>query len=181
MKWMSLLLLSRSVVSDSLWPHGLQDSWLPCPSPFRRACSNSHPLNQWCHLTLSYFADPFFSCLQSFPAFLMSWLFASGGQNIGSSAWASVLPMNIQDWFPLGLTILILQSNGLLSLLQYHSSKTSSLQCSAFFMVQLSHPYMTTRKTIALTRWIFASKVMSLLFNKLCRLVIAFLPRSKCV
>ena len=93
-----------------------------------------------------------------------------------------VLPMNIQGWFPLGLTGLIsLQSNGLSkSLLQHHSSKASIFRCSAFFMVQLSHPYMTTRKTITLTIWTFVGKVMSLLFNMLSRLVITFLPRSKC-
>ena len=89
--------------------------------------------------------------------------------------------MNIQGWIPLGLTGLIsLQSKGLLkSLAQHHSSKASILRCSAFFMVQLSHPYITTGKTTALTRWTFASKGMSLLFNMLSRFVIAFLPRSK--
>ena len=101
----------------------------------------------------------------------------SGGQSIGVSPSASVLPMNLQDWFPLGLTGFIsLQSK---SLLQHHSSKASILRHSAFFIVQLSHPYMTTGKTIALTRRTFVDKVMSLLFNKLSRLVIAFLPRSK--
>ena len=114
----------------------------------------------------------FSSYLQSFPAsgsFLMSWLFASDGQSIGASAWASVLSMNIQDWFPLRLTGLIsLESKGLLkSLLQHHSSKASILWHSAFFTVQLSHPYMTTGKTIALTRRTFVGKVMSLLFNML--------------
>ena len=110
----------------------------------------------------------------------MSHFFASGGQSIGVSASASVLPMNIQDWFPLGLTDLIsLQSKGLSkSLLYHHSSKVSILWRSAFFIVQLSHPHMTTRKTIALTRRTFVGKVMSLLFN-MSRLVIAFLPRSK--
>ena len=128
---------------------------------------------------------PFSSCLQSFPtsrSFLMSQLFASGGQCIGTTASASVLPMNIQVWFPLGLTGLIsLQSKGLSSLLQYHSSKASILWCSAFFMIQFLHPFMTTGKTIALTRWTFAGKVMFLLFNMLSRLVIAFLPRKKCL
>ena len=98
----------------------------------------------------------------------------------GASVSTSVLPINIQDWFPLGLIGLIsLQSKGFASLLQHHSSKASVLQCSTFFMVQLSHPYMTTGKTIALTRWTFVSKVMSLLFNMLSRLVIYFLSRSK--
>ena len=111
----------------------------------------------------------------------MSQLFASGGQRIGVSASASVLPMKYSglisfrmDW----LNLLAVQGT-LKSLLQYHSSKASILQCSAFFMVQLSHPYMTTEKTIALTRWTFVGKVMSLLFNMLSRLDITFLPRSK--
>ena len=112
-------------------------------------------------------------------SFQMSHFFTSGGQNIGVSDSASVLPKNIQDWFPLGWTGWIsLQSKGLLSLLQHHSLKTSILWHSAFFF-QLSHPYMTTGKTIALTRWTFVGKVMPLLFNKLSRLVITFLPRSK--
>ena len=110
----------------------------------------------------------------------MSQFFASGGQSIGASASASVLPMNIQDWSPLGWTDLIsLQSKGLSSLLQHHSSKASILQCSAFFTVQLSHPCMTTGKTIALTRRTFVGKVTSLLLNLLSRLFITYLPRSK--
>ena len=111
----------------------------------------------------------------------MSQLFASGGQSIGASA--SVLPMNIQDLFPLGMSGLnSLLSKGLSkSLLQQHSSKASVLQCSAFFMLQLSHQYMTTRKAIALTIQTFVCKVMSLLFNTLSRFVIAFLLRSKLV
>ena len=108
----------------------------------------------------------------------MSQLFASDGQSIGVSASASVLPMNTQDWSPLGWTgWIFLQSKGLSSLLQHHWSKASILWCSAFFIVQLSHPYMTTGKTITLTRWTFVDKVM--FFNMLCRLVITFLPRSK--
>ena len=105
-----LLLFSRSVMSDSLWPHGLQHNSLPCFSPSPRACSNSFPSSLWCHPTISSFVVPFSSCLQSLPAsgsFPMSQLFASGGQSIGVSASASVLPMNIQDWFPLGFTGLI--------------------------------------------------------------------------
>ena len=110
----------------------------------------------------------------------MNQLYASDGQNIAVSASASILAMNIQDWFPLGLTGLIsLQSKGIKSLLQHHGSKAPILWCSAFFIVQLSYPYMTTRKTIALTRQTFVDKVMSLLFNMLSRLVIIFLPRSK--
>ena len=123
------------------------------------------------------------SIFTSIRVFQMSQFFASGGQSIGAPALASVLPMNIQDWFPLGWTGWIsLQFKGLSkSLLQHHSSKASILQCSAFFIVQLSHPYMTTGKTIALTRWTLVGKVMSLLLNMLSRLVIAFLPRSKCL
>ena len=113
---------------------------------------------------------PFSSCLQSFPAsssFQMSQLFAWGGESIGVSASASVLPMNTQDWPPLGWTGCIsLQSKGLSRVFsQHHSSKASVLQHSALFTVQLLHPYMTTRKTIALTRWTFVGKVISLLFN----------------
>ena len=101
-------------------------------------------------------------------SFQMSQFFTSGGQSTGVSASASVLPMNIQDWFPLGSTGLIsLQSKGPENLLQHHSSKESILQCSAFFIVQLSHPYLTSGKTIALTRQTFVGKVMSLLFNML--------------
>ena len=99
--------VSRSVVSNSLRPHGLQHARLPCPSPTPRPCSNSSQLGQWCHPTISSSAVPFSSCPQSFPAsgsFPMSWFFASCGQTIGVSASASVLPMNIQGWFPLGWT-----------------------------------------------------------------------------
>ena len=98
---------SHSVMSDSLPPHGLQHARPPCPSPPSGAYSNSCPLSRWCHPTISSSVIPFSSCLQSFPvsgSFLMSWFFASGGQSIGASASASVLPMNIQDWFPLGWT-----------------------------------------------------------------------------
>ena len=101
---------SGSVVSDSLQPRGLQQARLPCPLPTSRACSNSCPLSQWCHPTISSSVISFSSYLQSFPAsgsFQMSQFFASGGQCIGASASASVLPMNIQGWFPLGLTGLI--------------------------------------------------------------------------
>ena len=108
---------SSSVMFDCLWPHGLQHARLPCPSPTPRACSNSCASSWWCHLTISSSVSPFSSHLQSFPAsasFPVSQFFPSGGQSIGVSALASVLPMNIQDWFPLGLTGLIpLQSNAL--------------------------------------------------------------------
>ena len=112
----------------------------------------------------------------------MSWLFAPGGRITGASASASVLPVKIQGWFPLGLTGLIsLLSKGLTRVLQHYHWKASILWRSAFSVVQLSHPYMTTGKIIALTRWTFVGKVMSLLFNILSSLVITFLPRSKCL
>ena len=110
------LLFSCSVVSDSLWPHGLWHTILPSPSLSPRACWNSCPLSQWCHPTISSFATLFSFCLQSCPAsgsFPMSQLFASDGQSIGASPSASVLPMNIHSWFPLGLTGVILQFRGL--------------------------------------------------------------------
>ena len=156
---------SRSVISDSLQPHGLQHTRPPCPSSTPRVYSNSCPLSWWCHPTISSSVVPFSYHLRSFPesgSFQMSQFFTSGGQSIGVSASASVLPVNIQDWFPLGWTGLIsLQFKRLFkSLLQYHSSKASILRYSAFFIVQLSHPYMTTGKIIALTRWTFVDKVM---------------------
>ena len=107
---------SHSVESDSLWPHESQHARPPCPSPTPRAHSNSCPLSQWCHSTISSSVVPFSFCLQSFPAswcLPMSQFFVSGGQSIGAAASASVLPANIQDWFPLGLTGLILLSKGL--------------------------------------------------------------------
>ena len=127
---------SRSVVSDSLWPPGLQHARPPCPSPTPGACSNSCPSSRWCHPTISSSVIPF-SCLQSFPAsgsFPMSRFFASGGQSIGASASASVPPMNIHDWVPLGLTGLIsLQSKGLSSVFA-----NTTLQRPQFFSAQLS-------------------------------------------
>ena len=168
-------------MSNSLQPHGLQHTRLPCPSPMPRACSNSHARTQWCYPTISSCVITFSSRLQSFPAsgsFPVSQFFTSGGQSIGVLASASVLPMNIQDWFPLGWTSWIsLQPK---CLLQHHSSKASIPCLSAFFMVQLSHAYMTSRKNKALTRWTFLGKVMSLLFNMLSRLVMekAMAPHS---
>ena len=106
----SCSLFSHSVMSDYLRRHGLQHARFPCPSLSPGACSNSCPLNWWCHPIISSSAISFSSCLQSFPAsgsFPMKWLFTSGGQSIGDSASASVLPMIIQGWFPLGLTGLI--------------------------------------------------------------------------
>ena len=162
-----ILQLMHLVVQScpTLQPHGLQHTRLPCPSSTPRARSNSCPSSWWCHPTVSSSVIPFSSCLQSFAAsgtFPVSQFFASSGQCIGVSASASVLLMNIQDWFPLGLTGLIsLQPKGLFkSLLQHHSSEASILRCSAFLMVQVSHPYMTTGKTIALTRRTFVGKVI---------------------
>ena len=135
------------------------------------------PLN---HLILCHPLLLLPSVFPSIRVFSNESFFTSGGQSIGASASASILPMNIQDWFPLGLTGWIsLLSKGLSSLLQHRSLKASILQCSASFMVQLSHPYMTTGKAIALTRWTIVGKVLSLLFNLLSTLVITFLPRSK--
>ena len=170
-------------MSDSLWPHGLKPTRLPCHSPSPWVCSNSHPLSWWCHpITMSSSVVSFFSCLQSFPAsgsFLMSQLFTSGGQSTGVSASASVpheyselISFRI-DWFDL----LAVQGT-VKSLLQHHSSKASILQHSVFFKVQLSYPYMTTGKTITLTIQTFVDKVKSLFFNMLSKFVIAFLPRS---
>ena len=151
-----------------------------CPSLSLGVCSDSHLLNWWCHPAISFSLTPFF-CPQSFPAsgsFPMSQLFTSGCQSIGASA--SVLPMNIQGWFPLEWASSIsLLSKTLKSLLQNYNSKASILQHSAFFMVQLWHPDMTIGKTIPLTIWTFVGKVSSLLFNMVSRFVIAFLPRNE--
>ena len=153
---------SCSVMSDSLRPHELQHARPPCSSPTARVYPNSCPSSWWCHPAISSSVVPFFSCPQALPdarSFPMSQFFSWVGQSIGVSATASVLPLNIQDWFPLGLTGLIslfscLESlqGSLKSLLQHCSSKASILLHSAFFIIQLSHPYITTGKTIALTR-----------------------------
>ena len=138
-----LLLFSCSVVSDSLWPHRLQHSRIPCPSPSHGVCSNSCPLSQWCHPTISSSFTPFSSCPQSFPAsrsFPMSWLFVAGGQSAGASASESVFPVNIQDW----LIWSPCAQGTLKSLCQYQTLKSSILQRSVFLIVQLSHPHMTT-------------------------------------
>ena len=165
------------VVSDSLQPHESQHARPPCPLLTPGVHPNSCASSWWCHPAISSSVVPFFSCPKSLPAsgsFPVSQLFTWGGQSIGVSASASVLPMNTQDW----LDLLGVQGT-LKSLLQHHSSKASILQHSAFFTVQLLYPYMTTGKTMALTRWTFVGKVMSLLFNMLSRFVITFLPRSK--
>ena len=175
---------SRSVMSNSLCPHGLQHTRLPCPSPAPGVYPNSCPLSRWCHPTISSSVIPFSSHLQSFPAsgsLPRNQFFASGGPRIGVSASASVLPMSIQGWFPLRWTGWIsLQSKGLSRVFS-----NTTVQKHQFFGTQLSlysnshiHTW-TTGKNIALTRWTFLGKVMSLLFNMLSRLVMAFLPRSK--
>ena len=134
---MSVSQFSRSVVSDSLWPHGLQHTRLPCPSPTPWVYSHSCPLSRWCHPTISSSVVPFSSCLQSFLAsgsFPRSQFFASGGQSIGVLASASVLPMNIQDWFSLVLT-------GWISLLSRGLSRVFSstkIQKHQFFGTQPS-------------------------------------------
>ena len=166
---------SLSVLSDTLRPHEPQHVRPPYPSPTPWLNLNPSPSSRWCHQTISSSVTPFSFSPQSFPAsgsFQMSQLFASGGQSIGASSSTTVLPMNTQNWSPLGWTGWIsLQSQELKSLLQHRSSKASILRCSAFFIVQLSHPYMTTRKTIALTRRTFVGKLMFLLFNMLSKLV----------
>ena len=174
--------VSHSVISDSLWTHGWQNARPPCPSPTPGVHSNSCSSSRWCHPTILSSVVPF-SCPQSFPA-------SGSFQRVSSSYQVDkILEFQLQhqsfnehsglisfmmDW----LDLLAVQGT-LKSLLQHHGSKASILWCSAFFTVQLSHPNMTTGKTIALTRWIFVGKVMSLLFNILSRLVITFLPRSK--
>ena len=150
---------SRSVMSDSLWPHETQHARPPCPSPTPGVYPNSCPLSRWCHLTISSSVIPFSSCLQSFPtsgSFQMSQLFTLGGENIGVSASTSVLPMNTQDW-SIGWTGWIsLQSKGLSRV--FSNTTIHKHQFLAFFMVQLSYPYMTTGKIIALTIWTFVRK-----------------------
>ena len=157
---------SRSVVSDSLWPHEPQHARPPCPSPTPGVHSNPCPLSRWCHPAISSSVVPFSSCHQSFPAsgsFQMSQLFASGAQSLGFSF--NISPSNEHpglisfrmDWLDL------LAVQGILkSLLQHYSSKASILRPSAFFIVQLSHPYLTTGKTTALTRQTFVGNVMAL-------------------
>ena len=172
--WMSttflLLLFNPSVTFNSLLPHGLQDTRFPCLLSTSWACSNSCPLSRWCYPTIWPSVIPFSS------AFNLSHhqgLFPGVGS---SHQVAKVLEFRLHPsneysrLFPLGLTGLIsLLSKGLSCLLQNHSSKASICQHSAFFIVQLSHMYMTTRKTIALTIRTFVGKVMSLLFNMLSR------------
>ena len=169
-------------MSSSLRPHELQHARLPGPSPTPRTCSNSCPLSQWCHPTISSSYHPLllpsiFPSIRVFsnePPLRIRWpKYWSFSFSISPSNEHPGLIFRV-DWFDL------LAVQGILkSLLQHHSLKASILQCSAFFMVHLSHPYMTTGKTIALTRRTFVGKVMSLPFNMLSRLVVTFLPGSK--
>ena len=133
----ALVQFSHSVVSDSLRPHGQKHARLPCPSPTIGTCSNSCPLSRWCHPAISSFAISFSFCLQSFPAsgsFPMNQFFTSGGQSIGVSASASVLPMNIHDWFPLGLPgLFFFHAKGLSKVFS-----NTTVQKHRFFSAQLS-------------------------------------------
>ena len=170
-------------MSHSLRPHEPQHARPPCPSPTPGVHSNSCPLSQWCHSAISSSVIPFPSCPQSFPtsgfssesALRIRWpKYWSFSFNISpSNEHPGLISFSMG-----GLDLLAVQGT-LKSLLQHHRSKVSILCCSAFFIVQLSHPYMTTGKTIALTRRTFVGNVISLLFNMLSRLVITFLPRSK--
>ena len=174
---------SRSVVSDSLQPHESQHARPPCPSPTPGVHPDSRPSSPWCHPAISSSVVPFSSCPQSLSVSVfsnestlrtrwpMSWSFSF---SIISSKEIPGLISFRMDW----LDLLAVQGT-LRSLLQHHSSNASILWHSAYFTVQLSHPYMTTGKTIALTWRTFVGKVMSLLLNILSRLVITFLPRSK--
>ena len=152
-------------MSNSLWPHGLQHARPPCPSPSPGVHSDSCPLSQWCHPAISSSVIPFSSCPQSLPAsgsFPMNWLFASGDQSIAASASASVFPMNIQGWFPLGWTGWIsLQSKGfsrVFSNTTVQKHQFFGTQPSSWSNSHIVHDYW---KTIALTGPTFVSKVMS--------------------
>ena len=172
-------------MSSSLRPHELQHARPPCPSPTPGVHSDTRPSSQWCHPAISSSVIPFSSYPQSLPAsesFPMSQLVAWGGQSIGVSASASSLPKKSQGWSPSEWTGWIyLQSKGLSRVFSNTTVQKHQFfgTQEAFFTVQLSHPYMTTGKTIALTTRTFVGKVMSLLLNILSRLVITFLPRSK--
>ena len=168
---------------DSLRPHGLQHARLPWPSPTLTTCSNLCSSSQWCCPTISSSVVPFSSCLQSFPAsgsFPMSQLFTSGGQSIRVLASASILSMNIQDWFPLGLTDLIsLQPKGLsrvFSKEQFKSINFSTLSLLYGPVLTSIHDYW---KNIALAIWTFSWQTNVSVFLMQSRFVIAFLPRNK--
>ena len=169
-----LLLFSQSVMSNSLWPHGLQHAGLPCPSLSSGVFSSSCSLSWWCHPTISSSVAPFSSCPKSFPAlgsFPISQLFVSSGQIIGASALSSIPPMNINDWFHLWLTGLIsIQSTGFSRIFS-----NTTVQKHQFFYTQPSlwpnsyiHVWLL-KKTLALTIWTFVGKVTSQLLNTLSR------------
>ena len=169
---------SCSVVSDYLWPHESQHARPPCPSPAPGVHSDSRPLSPWCHPAISSSVIHFSSCPWSLPAsesFPMSQLFAWGGQSTGVSASACLSNEHtgLIFWSSEWLDLLAVQGT-LMSLLQHHSLKATVLWLSAFFIVQLSQPYMTTGRTISLTLSTFVGKVISLLFNMLLRFFIAF-------
>ena len=176
--------------SNSLWLHGLfvtpgKHARLPCLSPYPGTCSNLCPLSWWCYLTILSCAALSSVCLQSFPAlgnFLVSHLFESDGQVLQlqhqSFQWIFRVDF-FYDFFYKFLYDFLAVKETLNSLLQHHNSEASILWCSALFMVQLSHPYMTIGKTIALTRQTFIIKVLSLFLNMLSRFLITFLPRNK--
>ena len=180
-----LLLFSRPVVSDSLWPHGLQHARPPCPSQSPEVCPNSCSLHWWCHPAISssdaypiLLLPSIFSSIRDFSnesAFRIRWPKYWSFSISPSSEYLGLISLKT-DW----LDLLAVQGT-FRSLLQHHSLKASILWHSAFFMVQLSQPYMTTGKTIALTIGTFVGRVMFLLFNTLSRFVIVFLPRSKCL
>ena len=181
---LSSVQFSHSVMSDSSLPHELQHSRPPCLSPTPRVYSNSCQLSQWCHSNHLILCLPFRLLPSIFPSIKVFSRVSSSHQvakvlefqhqhqSFNEHSWLIFFRM---DW----LDLLAVQGT-LKSLPQHHSSKASILRCSAFFIVKLLRPYMTTGKTIALTRQTFVGKVMSLLLNMLSRFVIAFLPRSKC-
>ena len=169
-------------MSNSLQPHGLQDTRIPCLSLSPRVCSISCPLNQWCYPVISSSVTPFSSCPPSFPAsgsFPRSWLFASGGQSIGASASASVLPMNTQCWFPLELTVLI---SLLLKGLESSPAQFQNIN-SLMLSLMVQHPYMTTKKVTVLTIWMSAKWCLCFFFFKFEKnfFIIIFFTLQYCI
>ena len=178
-----MLLFSRSVMSDFFWPHELQHARLPHPSPSPGVCSNSCPLSQWCHPTISSsvpLSPPVLSLSQY--QGLFQWVGSSHqvAKVLELQLLASVHPMTIQGWFPLGLTCLISLLSRALSRVFSNTTIWKHQFCSTQSSWSNSHThiYMTTGKTIALTIWPFVGKMMSLLFNMLSWFVIVFLPRN---
>jgi len=164
-----LLLFSHLVMSGSLQPHGLKHDRLPCPSTTPGMYSNSCPLSQWCQPTISFSAVPFSSCLQSVPAwgsFPMSQFFSSGGQNIGVSASAVVLPMNIQDWFPLGWTVFIKLNNSHCCVSLFFLSLGFVIFCSLIFLHLYSQVYSVCQKNFpsSMAYFLFVDYIFSFLW-----------------